>query len=133
MRRSRACLLVRRSDLAGRQRFRMQDNLLAGVTELVEVLVLHVPVLSPDGPAFQPVPVRPELYRTDDGVDGVVVQPLRELRLVQRADRLDGRLDELTARVEEGRQEMSQTVDAPAFRERPITLQELVDAGEIHG
>src|ERR1017187_9626308 len=102
------------------------------MTELIEVLVLHVSVLSHDNPVFRPIAVGPKLDRPDDRFNRVVVQPLRELRLVKRADRIDGLLDELAAGVEEWRQEVTEGIDSFALGDRPITLEEFLNAGEVH-
>src|SRR5450631_3118671 len=102
------------------------------MAELIKVLVLHVPILSHDNPVFRPISVGSKLDRPDDRVDRVVVQPLSELRLVKRADRLDGLLDELAAGVEEWRQEVAEGVDSLALGDRPIALEEFVDAGKVH-
>src|SRR5271167_1078279 len=71
---STPCLAVGSSQFPGLPGFRLLDDLLPRLAELVEVIVRDIAILVPDDAALVPVAVGSEFDRSDDRVDGVRVQ-----------------------------------------------------------
>src|SRR5690606_40179392 len=82
---------------------RIDDALLAGLPELLDAAVVHALELHHQHAALGPVTDLVERDLTDNGIDGSFVEPLRDLRLIDRAGRLDGFGDQLASRVGERR------------------------------
>src|SRR5580704_6365590 len=108
-------LAVGSSQLPGLQGFRLQDDLLPWLAELVEVIVRDIAILVPDDAALDPVAVRSEFDRSDDRVGGVSVQPFRHLVLIDGAGGRHRGGDQLTAGVKERREEMAERIDLVAL------------------
>src|SRR3954463_7989482 len=95
--------LERSDQFAGFQLLREQDHLLAGLTELLDVLVDHAAELGLQHRIFLALAVRRERHRTDDGLHLMLVKIFCDRLLVERADRLDRGFDELAAGIAERR------------------------------
>src|SRR5215212_2009520 len=94
--------LERHLQVARLEALRMQDDLLAGLLELLDVVAGDALVLDEQDARLCPLAAVAELDVADDGLERVALQVVGELGVVERADRLHGRFQDLHLRVGEG-------------------------------
>src|SRR4051794_9102203 len=118
--------------IAGFQFLREQDHLLAGLAELLDVLVHDAAELGLQHRVFLALAVGPKAHRADDGLHLMLMKIFCDRLLVERAHRLDRRLDELAAGVAERREIIAERIDLGLNRALGIFVEELLGPFKIH-
>ena len=122
----------RRLHVARFQFGRVDNDLFAGLLELLDVGADDVLILHQQNARFGPFALRREADIADDGLERLLVNVFGELAVIEAAHRFDRLLEDLHFRVGEGRNVDAERVDAGGLGPVAIETQQLLNSGEVH-